>query len=120
MFETLETASPDAIYAVMAAVRADPRPGKIDLSIGVYHDRERRTPIMRAVRHAERRLLETQQTKSYLDLAGHDLFNAGMAALVFGDAARAHPRGAGPGRHGRGEGSGRADQAGKARCEDVA
>jgi aspartate/tyrosine/aromatic aminotransferase len=88
MFETLETASPDAIYAVMAAVRADPRPGKIDLSIGVYHDRERRSPIMRAVREAERRLLETEETKSYLDLAGHDLFNAGMTALAFGDAAR--------------------------------
>jgi aspartate/tyrosine/aromatic aminotransferase len=88
MFETLETAPPDAIYAVMAAVRADPRPGKIDLSIGVYHDRERRSPIMRAVREAERRLLETEETKSYLDLAGHDLFNAGMTALAFGDAAR--------------------------------
>jgi aspartate/tyrosine/aromatic aminotransferase len=88
MFETLETASPDAIYAVMAAVRADPRPGKIDLSIGVYHDRERRSPIMRGVREPAPRLLETEETKSYLDLAGHDLFNAGMTALAFGDAAR--------------------------------
>ncbi len=87
MFETLETAPPDAIYAVMAAVRADPRPDKIDLSIGVYHDRERRTPIMRAVREAERRLLQTEQTKSYLPLAGDPLFNAGMTRLVFGDAA---------------------------------
>jgi aspartate aminotransferase len=88
MFETLETAAPDAIYAVMAAVRADPRPHKIDLSIGVYHDRERRTPIMAAVREAERRLLATEASKSYLDLAGHDRFNAGMTELVFGDAER--------------------------------
>ncbi|HEX5079329.1 MAG TPA: amino acid aminotransferase [Geminicoccaceae bacterium] len=87
MFETVETPSPDAIYAVMAAVRADPRPGKIDLSIGVYHDRARRTPIMRAVREAERRLIETEQSKSYLELAGHDLFKAGMTTLAFGDAA---------------------------------
>jgi aspartate/tyrosine/aromatic aminotransferase len=88
MFENLETASPDAIYAVMAAVRADPRPHKIDLSVGVYHDRERRSPIMRAVREVERRLLETEATKSYLELAGHDRFNAGMTAMVFGDAAQ--------------------------------
>jgi aromatic-amino-acid transaminase len=88
MFESLETAAPDAIFAVMAAVRADSRPHKIDLSIGVYHDRERRSPIMRAVREAERRLLETEATKSYLALAGHDRFNAGMTALVFGDLAR--------------------------------
>jgi aspartate/tyrosine/aromatic aminotransferase len=92
MFENLETASPDAIYAVMAAVRADPRPHKIDLSIGVYHDRERRTPIMRAVREAERRLLETEATKSYLELAGHDRFNAGMTSMVFGDAERGRIR----------------------------
>jgi aromatic-amino-acid transaminase len=88
MFESLETAAPDAIFAVMAAVRADPRPHKIDLSIGVYHDRERRSPIMRAVREAERRLLASEATKSYLALAGHDRFNAGMTALVFGDLAR--------------------------------
>jgi aromatic-amino-acid transaminase len=88
MFENLETASPDAIYAVMAVVRADPRPHKIDLSIGVYHDRSRRSPIMAAVRDAERRLLESEATKSYLDLAGHDRFNAGMTELVFGDAGR--------------------------------
>ncbi len=94
MFETLETASPDAIYAVMAAVRADPRPHKIDLSIGVYHDRARRTPIMAAVRAAERRLLESEASKSYLDLAGHDRFNAGMTALVFGDAGQGRIRAA--------------------------
>jgi len=88
MFENLEAASPDAIYAVMAAVSADPRPHKIDLSIGVYHDRERRTPIMAAVREAERRLLETEASKSYLGLAGHPQFNAAMTDLVFGDAAR--------------------------------
>jgi aspartate/tyrosine/aromatic aminotransferase len=92
MFENLETASPDAIYAVMAAVRADPRPHKIDLTIGVYHDRERRTPIMRAVREAERRLLETEATKSYLELAGHDRFNAGMTTMAFGDVARGRIR----------------------------
>ena len=39
---------------------------------------------MRAVRDAERRLLETEESKSYLELAGHDRFNSGMAALVFG------------------------------------
>jgi aspartate/tyrosine/aromatic aminotransferase len=94
MFENLETASPDAIFAVVAAVRADPRPHKIDLSIGVYHDRERRTPIMAAVREAERRLLESEATKSYLGLAGHERFNASMTAMVFGDAAQGRIRAA--------------------------
>jgi aromatic-amino-acid transaminase len=75
----------------MAGVRADPRPHKIDLSIGVYHDRSGQTPVMRAVREAESRLLETERTKAYLGLAGDDRFNAGMAHLVFGDGA-AHDR----------------------------
>jgi aspartate/tyrosine/aromatic aminotransferase len=94
MFETLETASPDAIFAVVAAARADPRPHKIDLSIGVYHDRARCSPIMAAVRDAERRLLESEATKSYLGLAGHERFNAGMTALVFGSAPRERIRAA--------------------------
>ncbi|MEM7023157.1 MAG: amino acid aminotransferase, partial [Pseudomonadota bacterium] len=86
MFETLETAKPDPIFAVVAAVGGDQRPDKIDLSIGVYHDKEGRTPIMGAVRSAERRLLETRQTKSYLGLAGDPHFTAGMTDMVFADS----------------------------------
>lgn len=86
MFESLAPAPPDAILGLMATFRADPRPGKVDLGIGVFRDAEGRTPIPAAVKAAERRLLETQATKTYIGLDGDAGFNAAMVGVVFADA----------------------------------
>ena len=42
---------------------------------------------MRAVREAEKRLLNEQKSKTYLGLAGDIEFNAAIASLVFGEQA---------------------------------
>jgi aspartate aminotransferase len=52
MFETLKPAAPDPIIALIGAFRDDPRPGKIDLGVGVYRDESGRTPVFRAIREA--------------------------------------------------------------------
>jgi aromatic-amino-acid transaminase len=72
---------------LMSLYRDDPRAGKVDLGVGVYKDDAGKTPVMRAVREAERRLHETQDTKSYLGLAGDTIFNDLMIGLVFGAGA---------------------------------
>ncbi|TIT09356.1 MAG: aminotransferase class I/II-fold pyridoxal phosphate-dependent enzyme, partial [Mesorhizobium sp.] len=87
MFETLQPAPADKILALIGLYRADPRPGKVDLGVGVYKDRDGKTPVMRALREAEKRLLQSQDTKTYLGLAGDTGFNAAMAKLTFGDKA---------------------------------
>jgi aromatic-amino-acid transaminase len=87
MFETLTAAPPDKIIALMGQFREDPRPGKIDLGVGVYKDAKGDTPIMAAVREAEKLLYERQSTKTYVGMAGDPLFNAAMIGLVFGDGA---------------------------------
>ncbi|MER8926099.1 amino acid aminotransferase [Mesorhizobium sp. M0859] len=87
MFENLQPAPADKILALIGLYRADPRPDKVDLGVGVYRDRDGKTPVMRAVREAEKRLLQGQDTKTYLGLAGDTAFNAAMARLVFGLAA---------------------------------
>ncbi|AZO47134.1 MAG: aminotransferase class I/II-fold pyridoxal phosphate-dependent enzyme [Mesorhizobium sp.] len=87
MFETLQPAPADKILALIGLYRADPRPGKVDLGVGVYKDRDGRTPVMRAVREAEKRLLQGQDTKTYLGLAGDTAFDTAMAKLTFGDNA---------------------------------
>jgi aromatic-amino-acid transaminase len=87
MFEDLQPAPADKILALIGLYRADPRPGKVDLGVGVYKDRDGKTPVMRAVREAENRLLQSQDTKTYLGLAGDTGFNTAMAGLVFGPAA---------------------------------
>ncbi|AZO30401.1 amino acid aminotransferase [Mesorhizobium sp. M1B.F.Ca.ET.045.04.1.1] len=87
MFETLQPAPADKILALIGLYRADTRPSKVDLGVGVYKDRDGRTPVMRAVREAEKRLLASQDTKTYLGLAGDTDFNAAMIKLAFGDKA---------------------------------
>lgn len=84
MFQHLLEPPADPIFAIMQAFRDDPRPGKVDLGVGVYKDDTGRTPVMRAVKAAERRLVETQESKSYVTFAGDPAFHAVMAELVLG------------------------------------
>ncbi|PZQ52622.1 MAG: aromatic amino acid aminotransferase [Rhodovulum sulfidophilum] len=86
MLEALNTPAPDKIIELIAIFAADPRAEKLDLGVGVYKDAAGRTPVMRAVKAAERRLWEEQTTKSYVSLAGDPAFVARMRGLVFGDA----------------------------------
>ena len=66
----LEMAPADPILGLNEAFRADPSPDKINLGVGVYMDDNGTTPIMRAVKKAEERLLTTESTKSYLGIPG--------------------------------------------------
>lgn len=84
MLEALKPQPQDKILALMALYRDDPRPGKIDLGVGVYKDASGLTPVMRAVKTAEKRLWETETTKTYTGLAGDPAFNAAMVDLILG------------------------------------
>ena len=59
MFETLKQQPADTILDLVQMYRGDPRESKIDLGVGVYKDATGLTPVMRAVKTAERRLWET-------------------------------------------------------------
>ena len=83
MFETLQAMPADAILGLIAEHRDDPRPNKIDLGVGVYRNATGETPVLDAVKKAERHLLETQTSKSYLGTAGDASFNAAMQAMTF-------------------------------------
>ena len=67
----------DSLLALIAMANADPRPGKIDVGVGVFRDATGQTPILKVMKQAERILLETQPTKSYLGSAGDKRFAAG-------------------------------------------
>ena len=100
MFELLQQPAPDPILALGGLFRADDRPEKLDLGIGVYRDETGRTPIMRSVRAAEERLLESRTTKSPARrrrVRGGDRRNR----LRQGRPARPHRRPADPRRYGR-------------------
>ncbi|MHA7866632.1 MAG: amino acid aminotransferase [Salipiger thiooxidans] len=86
MFETLKEQPADKILQLMQLYREDPREQKIDLGVGVYKDASGNTPVMRAIKAAEKTLWETETTKSYTGLAGDPGFADAMVSLVLGDS----------------------------------
>ncbi len=86
MFETLKPTPPDKIIELMDLFKADPRTDKVDLGVGVYKDASGRTPVMRAVKEAEKRLLAEQDTKAYVGILGDLAFVDAIADLALGDA----------------------------------
>ncbi len=91
LFASLAPWPEDPVLRIMGEFAADPRPGKVDLGVGVWRDAQGRTPVMAAVREAGRRILAAETTKGYTTLAGDPAFGAAMADLVLGPggAARA-------------------------------
>ncbi|HON00989.1 MAG TPA: amino acid aminotransferase [Acidobacteriota bacterium] len=83
MFEHLEMAPADPIFGLTEAFKKDPNPAKINLGVGVYQDETGKTPIFRAVKEAERRLVDTERNKSYLGIAGDTEFLTEAKALIF-------------------------------------
>ena len=86
MFDTLKPQPADKILALVQMFRDDPRVHKIDLGVGVYKNADGVTPVMRAVKAAERRLVESQESKAYTSLAGDPAFADALIGLVLGDA----------------------------------
>lgn len=102
MLATLKPQPQDKILQLIAMFRDDPRSTKVDLGVGVYKDAEGRTPVMAAVKSAEKLLWEREVTKTYTGLAGEPDFHAAMAAMILGPgfamdrvAAAATPGGTG-------------------------
>lgn len=84
IFDGLSPQQPDGLLALIGAYRADSRPGKLDLGVGVYRDHLGRTPVFQAVKAAERMLVEEQPTKAYLGAEGDLGFLERLKPIVFG------------------------------------
>ena len=84
MFEKITAAPADPILGLGEAFKSETRSNKINLGIGVYKDAKGNTPIVKAVKEAERRLLEQENTKNYLPIDGVADFNARTKELLFG------------------------------------
>ncbi|MDX1508556.1 MAG: amino acid aminotransferase [Woeseiaceae bacterium] len=89
MFEKLEPRPADAILKLIAEYKNDDREQKIDLGVGVYRTADGETPVLKAVKAAEKHILETQDSKAYLGTAGEPAFNAAMQTMTFADSVDA-------------------------------
>ncbi|BDH46468.1 aminotransferase [Salmonella enterica subsp. enterica serovar Choleraesuis] len=84
MFENITAAPADPILGLADLFRADDRPTKINLGIGVYKDETGKTPVLTSVKKAEQILLETETTKNYLSIDGIPAFATCTQGLLFG------------------------------------
>lgn len=89
MLSDLKPQPADKILELMQLFRDDPRPQKIDLGVGVYKNAEGVTPVMRAVKAAEKRLVEVQESKSYVGLTGDPAYTGAMRDLILSDSVDA-------------------------------
>ena len=84
MFEHLEPYAGDPILGLNDAFQKDPRPHKVNLSIGIYFDDEGRIPVLASVHEAEAQMLAAGGTKSYLPIEGDATMRSAVQALLFG------------------------------------
>ncbi len=96
MFGHLQPYAGDPILSLNEAFQRDPRPDKVNLSIGIYFDDAGRIPVLASVRRAEEQMLAEGHPKPYLPIEGAAdarqavqrlLFGAGHDALASGRVA---------------------------------
>jgi aromatic-amino-acid transaminase len=84
MLTDLQQQPADALLALIKLHNADPRADKIDLGVGVYRTGQGETPVFAAIKAAERKLVETQDSKAYLGPEGDMGVVAALLPSVFG------------------------------------
>jgi aromatic-amino-acid transaminase len=85
MFQHVCAYAGDPILTLNEEFVADPRPDKVNLSIGVYLDDQRRLPRFQAVAAAEDALRKQRSPYPYLPMEGSKEYRAQTQRLVFGD-----------------------------------
>ncbi|MGB7656574.1 MAG: aromatic amino acid transaminase [Novosphingobium sp.] len=84
MLSNLDQQPADALLALIKLHSADPRADKIDLGVGVYRTGQGATPVFGAIKAAEQKLVDTQNSKSYLGPEGDMGFVHALMPYIFG------------------------------------
>jgi aromatic-amino-acid transaminase len=74
----------DSLLQLIALCNADERPEKIDVGVGVWRDGAGNTPILKTIKQAEQRLVDSQASKSYLGGAGDKRFAELLRPILLG------------------------------------
>ena len=84
MFAHIEPYAGDPILGLNEAFQKDPRPHKINLSIGIYFDDAGRIPVLESVRRAEAQILAAGGAKPYQPIEGAANCRLAVQQLLFG------------------------------------
>jgi len=86
-FSEVQLAPADPILGLTEAFQADKNPNKVNLGVGVYQDANGKVPVLRAVREAEKRWYEKEDSKTYLPIDGVPAYNKDVKELLFGEGS---------------------------------
>jgi aromatic-amino-acid transaminase len=84
MFEHVPPFAGDPILSLNEDFQKDPRPNKINLSIGIYFDDAGRIPVLESVQRAESAVVAKGGPKPYLPIEGAANFRTAVQHLLFG------------------------------------
>jgi aromatic-amino-acid transaminase len=84
MFKHIPPFAGDPILSLNEDFQKDPRPNKINLSIGIYFDDAGRIPVMSSVKRAEALVVAKGGPKPYLPIEGAANFRSAVQLLLFG------------------------------------
>ncbi|AKJ32036.1 aromatic amino acid transaminase [Caldimonas brevitalea] len=84
MFQHVDAYAGDPILTLNENFQKDPRPNKVNLSIGIYFDDAGRLPVMSAVREAETTLLQQLGERPYQPMEGAANYRTAVQQLLFG------------------------------------
>lgn len=84
MFEQVALAPADPILGLNEAFKADQRPDKINLTVGVYQDESGKIPRLACITEAEKRLAAHPGSASYLPIDGDAQYGRLAAELMLG------------------------------------
>ena len=84
LFSGVTAAPPDPILGLTEAFVADPRPGKVNLGVGVYQDESGKVPVLECVREAADRLNAEGAPRPYLPIPGLATYYNLVRDLIFG------------------------------------
>ena len=84
LFSQVAGAPEDPILGGGQQFKADPRPEKVNLSVGVYQTEEGKIPVLKAVRAAETRLFNACQPHGYGPISGNPDVGRYIQELLFG------------------------------------
>ena len=84
MFQHVEAYPGDPILTLNEAFGQDARPGKINLSIGIYFDDAGQLPVMAAVREAQAAVASRFGARPYLPMEGLAAYRQAVQHLLWG------------------------------------
>ncbi len=73
----------NGIIQLLERYRQDARPGKLNLTVGIYTDETGCCPILESVRQAERHRVEHQTSKASFNIVGAPTFHQAVRAILF-------------------------------------